>query len=294
MAGYVAHHSRFVSALEGSKPSCYEGTMHDLLGMEGPDCSLCRHKRWTSAQENIILTAGIHVLQAPRAAEEALLPEREIEDEEPRAEEPRAEEPRAEEPRAEEPRAEEPRAEEPRAEEPRAEEPRAEEPRAEEPRAEELRAEEPRAEEPRAEELRAEEPRAEEPRAEEPRAEEPLPGPGTAIFQELRPVEEEEPFPATPSCSSSSAPPLLLLLVHSQVHGPTTVSDCRRSRRRQLGGGESLTLRPPSQAMCSSCGLRKIKETGHRNLVKASGDRVSYCPVLAQWKSPEEWLDSLQ
>ena len=29
-------------------------------------------------------------------------------------------------------------------------------------------------------------------------------------------------------------------------------------------------------------------------LVKASGDRVSYCPVLAQWKRPEEWLDSLQ
>ena len=29
-----------VSALEGSKPSCYEGTMHDLLGMEGPDFCL--------------------------------------------------------------------------------------------------------------------------------------------------------------------------------------------------------------------------------------------------------------
>ncbi|KAL3063491.1 hypothetical protein OYC64_003122 [Pagothenia borchgrevinki] len=263
MAGYVAHHSRFVSALEGSKPSCYEGTMHDLLGMEGPDCSLCRHKRWTSAQENIILTAGIHVLQAPRAAEEALLPEREIEDEEPRAEEPRAEEPRAEEPRAEEPRAEEPRAEEPRAEEPRAEEPR------------------------------AEEPRAEELRAEEPRAEEPLPGPGTAIFQELRPVEEEEPFPATPSCSSSSAPPS-----SSSSYTPKSTAYNRlRLQEKQAEAarrGESLTLRPPSQAMCSSCGLRKIKETGHRNLVKASGDRVSYCPVLAQWKSPEEWLDSLQ
>ncbi|XP_033988005.1 uncharacterized protein LOC117483763 [Trematomus bernacchii] len=61
-----------------------------------------------------------------------------------------------------------------------------------------------------------------------------------------------------------------------------------------LASAPPLPLRPPSQAMCSSCGLRKIKETGHRNLVKASGDRVSYCPVLAQWKSPEEWLDSLQ
>ena len=36
MAGNVAHHSRFVSALEGSKPSYYEETMHNLLGMEGP------------------------------------------------------------------------------------------------------------------------------------------------------------------------------------------------------------------------------------------------------------------
>ena len=37
MAEDIAHHSRFVSALEGSKPSYYEETMHDLLGMEGPD-----------------------------------------------------------------------------------------------------------------------------------------------------------------------------------------------------------------------------------------------------------------
>ncbi|KAK5879429.1 hypothetical protein CesoFtcFv8_024730 [Champsocephalus esox] len=46
------------------------------------------HKRWTSAQEKILLTSGIHALQGPRTEEEALL-----EEEEPQAEEPRAEEP---------------------------------------------------------------------------------------------------------------------------------------------------------------------------------------------------------
>ncbi|KAK5883038.1 hypothetical protein CesoFtcFv8_019409 [Champsocephalus esox] len=74
----------------------------------------------------------------------------------------------------------------------------------------------------------------------------------------------------------------------------TTAADFRRSRRRQLGGGRVRRLRAPSQNKCSSCGLRKIKETGHRLLVKASGERVGYCPALAKHKSPEEWLDSLQ
>lgn len=43
---------------------------------------------------------------------------------------------------------------------------------------------------------------------------------------------------------------------------------------------------------CSHCGQRKIKETGHRQLRKASGARISYCPTAAGGKSPEEWLAS--
>ncbi|KAI4819903.1 hypothetical protein KUCAC02_027905 [Chaenocephalus aceratus] len=41
-------------------------------------------------------------------------------------------------------------------------------------------------------------------------------------------------------------------------------------------------------------GSEEIKETGHRLLVKASGERVSYCPAPAGGRSPEEWLESLQ
>ncbi|KAI4795577.1 hypothetical protein KUCAC02_029801 [Chaenocephalus aceratus] len=149
------------------------------------------HKRWTAAQEKILLTSGTQALQGPRTEEEALLEE--------------------------------------------------------------------------------EEPRAEEPRAEEPRAEEPLPGPST-VFLELVPLEEDqEPFPATPSPSSSSAPSTTSSSSYTPSPRRTTVSDCRRSRRRQLGGGEGRRLRAP-----------------------ASGERVSYCPAPAGGRSPEEWLDSLQ
>ncbi|KAK5876184.1 hypothetical protein CesoFtcFv8_027180 [Champsocephalus esox] len=167
------------------------------------------HKRWTSAQEKIILTSGIHALQGPRTEEEALLEE-------------------------------------------------------------------------------------EEPRAEEPRAEEPLPGPAT-VFMELVPLEEDqEPFPATPSSSSSSAPSSS----SSASYTPKSTNYNRRRIQKEQAEaarrGEGRRLRAPSQNKCSSCGLRKIKETGHRLLVKSSGERVGYCPVLAKHKSPEEWLDSLQ
>ncbi|KAI4793351.1 hypothetical protein KUCAC02_032781 [Chaenocephalus aceratus] len=102
---------------------------------------------------------------------------------------------------------------------------------------------------------------AEEPQAEEPRAEEPLPGPAT-VFMEL-----------------------------------STNYNRRRLQKEQAEAarrGEGRRLRAPSQNKCSSCGLRKIKETGHRLLVKASGERVGYCPVLAEHKSPDEWLDGCE
>ncbi|KAI4793352.1 hypothetical protein KUCAC02_032782 [Chaenocephalus aceratus] len=136
----------------------------------------------------------------------------------------------------------------------------------------------------------------EEPRAEEPRAEEPLPGPAT-VFMELVPSEEDqEPFPATPSSSSSSAPPSSSSSSASYTPKSTNYNR-RRLQKEQAEAarrGEGRRLRAPSQNKCSSCGLRKIKETGHRLLVKASGERVGYCPVLAEHKSPDEWLESLQ
>ncbi|KAK5930032.1 hypothetical protein CesoFtcFv8_000282 [Champsocephalus esox] len=141
--------------------------------------------------------------------------------------------------------------------------------------------------------LEAEEPRAEEPRAEEPRAEEPLPGPAN-VFMELVPSEEDqEPFPATPSSSSSSAPSC-----SSASYTPKSTNYNRRRLQKEQAEaarrGEGRRLRAPSQNKCSSCGLRKIKETGHRLLLKANGERVGFCPVLAEHKSPEEWLDSLR
>ncbi|XP_034089179.1 serine/arginine repetitive matrix protein 2-like [Gymnodraco acuticeps] len=173
------------------------------------------HKRWIAAQEKIILTSGIQALQAPRTAEEALLSETSIEEEEPQGE--------------------------------------------------------------------------------EPRAEEPLPGPGT-LCKELRPPEEEEPFPATPSSSSSSSSAPSSSSSASYTPKSTNYNRLRLQKQQAEAAqrGESRRLRAPSQNKCSSCGLRKIKETGHRLLVKASGERVSYCPVLAKERSPEEWLESLQ
>ncbi|KAL3063490.1 hypothetical protein OYC64_003121 [Pagothenia borchgrevinki] len=99
---------------------------------------------------------------------------------------------------------------------------------------------------------------------------------------------------------STTSPPIQrrkrkpVLLSSSEDEDDHLMEDAAAQVEAASASAPPLPLRPPSQAMCSSCGLRKIKETGHRNLVKASGDRVSYCPVLAQWKSPEEWLDSLQ
>ncbi|KAI4790703.1 hypothetical protein KUCAC02_034462 [Chaenocephalus aceratus] len=70
------------------------------------------------------------------------------------------------------------------------------------------------------------------------KGEEPLPG--TALYKELRPLEEEEPFPAT---SSPSYTPKL-----------TTYNRLRLQ--------ETLRVRASSQTKCSFCGLRRIKETG--------------------------------
>ncbi|KAK5928694.1 hypothetical protein CesoFtcFv8_000339 [Champsocephalus esox] len=98
----------------------------------------------------------------------------------------------------------------------------------------------------------------------------------------------KSPFPATPSSSSSS----------STSYTPKSTNYNRRRLQKEQAEaarrGEGRRLRAPSQNKCSSCGLRKIKETGLRLLVKASGERVGYCPVLAEHKSPEEWLESLR
>ncbi|CAK6975525.1 uncharacterized protein LOC124857001 [Scomber scombrus] len=56
--------------------------------------------------------------------------------------------------------------------------------------------------------------------------------------------------------------------------------------------GQTLTFRAPSVTRCRTCGLRKIKETGHRRIRKANGEILHYCPTAAGGQSPEEWMAS--
>ncbi|MEQ2288350.1 hypothetical protein AMECASPLE_021759 [Ameca splendens] len=101
--------------------------------------------------------------------------------------------------------------------------------------------------------------------------------------------------PSTSSSTQDAAPPLLAT-AHATHVPKSTVWNRRKIQQLQEAAakeGVTLKVRAPSINICSHCGLRKIKQTGHRVLTKASGERVNYCPVAANGQSPEEWLASL-
>ncbi|CAK6980257.1 uncharacterized protein LOC124857001 [Scomber scombrus] len=141
--------------------------------------------------------------------------------------------------------------------------------------------------------------------------------PSTSVYQDMPPLEgeEEEPiagpswaFPA-PSTSITAATaavvtstPLAATLppnTTASTDAPTTSTMYNRKRMmaRQAEAakrGKTLKFRAPSIVHCGSCGKRKIKETGHRLLTKANGQRVNYCPVAAVGQRPEDWLAGLE
>ncbi|KAK5608020.1 hypothetical protein CRENBAI_006066 [Crenichthys baileyi] len=144
----------------------------------------------------------------------------------------------------------------------------------------------------------------------------PVPSTSSSVFRNLQPLETREkearagpsetPSIAAPSTSSSTqdaAPPLLATTqataqaTTQATHVPKSTAWNRKKfqllQEAAAKEGVTLKVRAPSINICSHCGLRKIKQTGHRLLSKASGERVNYCPVAAKGQSPEEWLASL-
>lgn len=131
------------------------------------------------------------------------------------------------------------------------------------------------------------------------------PAPSTSsVFKNLQPLETRAGAPQAPS-----TPAPLPTSSPTQDAGtpqddtaqviPTPRSTAWHRRKLQLQQeaaakeGVSLKVRAYSVNICSSCGVRKIKQMGHRLLRKASGERVSYCPVAAKGQRPEERLASL-
>ncbi|KAI9534539.1 hypothetical protein NQZ68_012772 [Dissostichus eleginoides] len=105
------------------------------------------------------------------------------------------------------------------------------------------------------------------------------------------------PFPSssssTSSSSSSSSAPSSSSSSSSYTPKSTTSNRVRLQEKKAEAARRGETLSPVSDQVVLPQWLRQIKETGHRLLVKASGERVSYCPAPAGGKSPEEWLDPL-
>ncbi|MEQ2265589.1 hypothetical protein XENORESO_009459 [Xenotaenia resolanae] len=118
----------------------------------------------------------------------------------------------------------------------------------------------------------------------------PQPVPSTSsVFRNLQPLQTREkeasagpsetPSIAAPSTSSSTqdaAPPLLATTqatAHA-THVPKSTA-WRRQKLQQLQEaaakeGVTFKVRAPSISTCSRCGLRKIKQTGHRVLTTAT------------------------
>ncbi|XP_047203981.1 uncharacterized protein LOC124857001 [Girardinichthys multiradiatus] len=142
---------------------------------------------------------------------------------------------------------------------------------------------------------------------------EPQPVPSTSsVFRNLQPLETREkearagpsetPSISAPSTSSSTqdAAPPLPTTAHATAHTTHVPKSTAWNRKKiqqlqEAAAKEGVTLkvRAPSINICRHCGIRKIRQTGHRLLMKASGERVNYCPMAAKGQRPEEWLASL-
>ncbi|MEQ2209089.1 hypothetical protein XENOCAPTIV_024007 [Xenoophorus captivus] len=142
---------------------------------------------------------------------------------------------------------------------------------------------------------------------------EPQPVPSTSsVFRNLQPLETREkearagpsetPSISAPSTSSSTqyAAPPLPATAHATAHATHVPKSTAWNRKKiqqlqEAAAKEGVTLkvRAPSINICRHCGLRKIRQTGHRLLTKASRERVNYCPMAAKGQRPEEWLASL-
>ncbi|XP_067430234.1 uncharacterized protein [Thunnus thynnus] len=131
-----------------------------------------------------------------------------------------------------------------------------------------------------------------------PQAEETQPAPSTSVSQHPPPPEgeeEEEEEEEEPTAGPSWASPAPSTSAASQTP-KSTVRHRQRAMEMKVGAaerGQTPNRRASSVRRCGTCGLRQIKETGHRELRKTSGEKVNYCPVAAKGQNPEEWLASL-
>lgn len=130
---------------------------------------------------------------------------------------------------------------------------------------------------------------------ESPRGREPF------LFEDLPPLErgEEEAGPSSAVTTSTAVATLTPAAAASSCTDDYVPKSTKwyRKRMEELRAeaesrGQPVRRKALCIMRCSHCGQRKIKETGHRQLRKASGARISYCPTAAGGKSPEEWLAS--
>ncbi|XP_014832277.1 PREDICTED: uncharacterized protein LOC106910207 [Poecilia mexicana] len=110
-------------------------------------------------------------------------------------------------------------------------------------------------------------------------------------------LSQTSPAPAPSTSTSMVGAAVLPALINISTRTPTPIAPKRKMDQQQVEVPPTTTCIPEQRAVsfrcCTSCGKRRIWDTGHRVLRAANGKRLSYCPVAANGKGPEEWLASL-
>lgn len=119
----------------------------------------------------------------------------------------------------------------------------------------------------------------------------------TAAPTQVTALAPSSSVPSSWAPSSSAPSSSVLSSSDPATHTPRSTAWSRK-RLQQLHKaaakeGQNVKTRAPTSNSCRRCGLRRIKETGHRVLRKPSGERVYYCPGDAKGLDPDEWLATL-